>query len=172
MRWALSRWRNPRRTRFLIQGGRGKERILIVAIEPAIIVSSNSFVKTDVRYFGWELTTIGSPPIASPRLRLTWEQSAASSYFFLPAKAPLIFVTSDATPSPPFPSTTPSPLLHPLLAPGRGPRATKRRVVSDIQARIVRQTLWDEKTRTIGNDPSQSELRCLYCRARGRHLYS
>lgn len=84
------------------------------------------------------------PPLSlslSLSRRLTWEQSAATSYFFLPAEAPLIFVTHDATP--PCPRPVPYPSCppchrHPLLHIARLDRSRHRAVVSNyLSGRIV-----------------------------------
>lgn len=108
-----------------------------------------------------------SPPSLIPSLflslsrRLTWEQSAATSYFFLPAEAPLIFVTHDATPPcrrpVPYPSCPPCP-RHPLLHIARLGRSRHKAVVSNyLSGRIVDcPAKKKQPAGTIGSDQFES----------------
>lgn len=76
------------------------------------------------------LSPLSYPPTVSLSLtlsrRLTWEQSAATSYFFLPAEAPLIFVTHDATP--PLPPPRALPLVPPVPQTSITPHSAARPV--------------------------------------------
>ncbi|KAG8244918.1 homeobox protein [Homalodisca vitripennis] len=142
--------------------------ILIVVIEPAIIVNSNSFVETDVGAFGIEVNHVSSPS-PSPSISLSLAPSdmrtVSCNFLFLSAsEAPFIFVSHDATPSLP-PSQAPSRArsVQTSITARRGERRPHYKACSCRTCRhCPAAPRRAAKNRTIGSDPSRSNWRRLY----------